>query len=68
MFQTIIDLYDVFRTDVDIGEEFEGDDTALDTDPAHYLSHDGFYLRQITKFRRTAMGILNPSFQAIIQG
>ena len=22
MFQTIIDLYDVFRTDVDIGEEF----------------------------------------------
>ena len=44
MFQTIIDLYDVFRTDVDIGEEFEGDDTALDTDPAHYLSHDGFYL------------------------
>jgi len=38
MFQTIIDLYDVFRTDVDIGEEFE------DTDPAHYLSRDGFYL------------------------
>ena len=37
MFQTIIDLYDVFRTDVDIGEE-------LDTDPAHYLSRDGFYL------------------------
>lgn len=44
MFQTIIDLYDVFRTDVDIGEEFEGDDTAVDTDPAHYLSRDGFYL------------------------
>lgn len=43
MFQTIIDLYDVFRTDVDIGEEFEGD-TAVDTDPAHYLSRDGFYL------------------------
>lgn len=44
MFQTIIDLYDVFRTDVDIGEELEGDDTAVDTDPAHYLSRDGFYL------------------------
>lgn len=47
MFQTIIDLYDVFRTDVDIGEEgeeFEDDDTAVDTDPAHYLSRDGFYL------------------------
>ena len=43
MFQTIIDLYDVFRTDVDIGE-FEDDDTAVDTDPAHYLSRDGFYL------------------------
>lgn len=43
-FQTIIDLYDVFRTDVDIGEEFEDDDTAVDTDPAHYLSRDGFYL------------------------
>ena len=42
MFQTIIDLYDVFRTDVDIGEEFEDDDTAVDTDPAHYLSRDGF--------------------------
>ena len=38
------DLYDVFRTDVDIGEEFEDDDTAVDTDPAHYLSRDGFYL------------------------
>lgn len=37
-------LYDVFRTDVDIGEEFEDDDTAVDTDPAHYLSRDGFYL------------------------
>lgn len=44
MFQTIVDLYDVFRTDVDIREEFEGDDTAVDTDPAHYLSRDGFYL------------------------
>lgn len=44
MFQTIIDLYDVFRTDVDIGEEFEDDDIAVDTDPAHYLSRDGFYL------------------------
>ena len=44
MFQTIIDLYDVFRTDVDIGEEFEDDDTAVYTDPAHYLSRDGFYL------------------------
>ena len=39
MFQTIIDL-----SDVDIGEEFEDDDTAVDTDPAHYLSRDGFYL------------------------
>ena len=44
MFQTIIDLYDVFRTDVDIGEEFEGDDTAVAAYPAHYLSRDGFYL------------------------
>ena len=44
MFQTIIDLYDVFRTDVDIGEEFEGDGAAVDTYPAHYLSRDGFYL------------------------
>lgn len=45
MFQTIVDLYDVFRTDIDIGEEFEGDDAAaVDTDPAHYLSRDGFYL------------------------
>ena len=35
MFQTIIDLYDVFRTDVDIGEEFEGDDTALDLSLIH---------------------------------
>lgn len=44
MFQTIIDLYDVFRTDIDIGEEFESEDAAVDTDPAHYLSCDGFYL------------------------
>lgn len=44
MFQTIIDLYDVFRTDIDIREEIEGDDAAVDTDPAHYLSRDGFYL------------------------
>lgn len=44
MFQTIVDLYDVFRTDIDIGEEFESEDTVADTDPAHYLSRDGFYL------------------------
>ena len=44
MFQTIIDLYDVFSTDVDIGEEFRDDDTAVDAAPAHYLSRDGFYL------------------------
>ena len=44
MFQTIVDLYDVFRTDIDIGEEVEGDDVAVDTDPAHSLSRDGFYL------------------------
>ncbi len=44
MFQTIVDLYDVFRTDIDIGEEFEGADVAVDTDSAHYLSRDGFYL------------------------
>lgn len=44
MFQTIIDLYDVFRTDIDIGEEFESKDIVVDTDPAHYLSRDGFYL------------------------
>ena len=44
MFQTIINYNHLFRTEVDIGEEFEGDDTAVDTDPAHYLSRDGFYL------------------------
>lgn len=44
MFQTIVDLYDVFRTDIDIGEESDGEDTVTDTDPAHYLSRDGFYL------------------------
>ena len=44
MFQTIIDLYDVFRTDIDVGEELTEEDTAVDTDPARYLSRDGFYL------------------------
>ena len=43
MFQTIIDLYDVFRTDIDVGDELE-EEPALDTDPANYLSRDGFYL------------------------
>ena len=44
MFQTIVDLYDVFRTDIDIGEEFESEDTVVETNHAHYLSRDGFYL------------------------
>ncbi|MBO5449446.1 MAG: hypothetical protein J5994_08960 [Ruminococcus sp.] len=46
MFQTVVSLFDVFRTDIfpQPQEELPAEAGKFSTDPADYLSEDGFYI------------------------
>lgn len=43
MFQSIVNLYDIFRTDLDYAEFKDNKNEKFSTNPADYLSDSGFY-------------------------
>ena len=42
MFQSVVSLYDVFRSDIDYAS-VNTEPVRFSTDPADYISKDGFY-------------------------